>query len=179
MRAGSSPVARTKEERHPMGGAPLWCGQDSNPSKCQMPVAFDSNQFKNWLQPYDFAPQSQQSSPVAPLSATTTFFWVALLFGAQQDSNPFQCQMPVAFGSNQFKTLLQLYDFAPQSQHSSPVAPLFIDLHLLGGALRWCGGGQFCFMNRNIPLGIIINENIIESDNSSRSDGTPWSWRRS
>ena len=46
--------------------------------------------------------------------------------------------------------------------------PLFIDHHLLGGALRWCGGGQFCFMNRYIPLYIIKNENIIESDNDSR-----------
>ena len=53
--------------------------------------------------------------------------------------------------------------------------PTFTDCHLLGGAPLWCGGGQFCFMNRNIPLGIIRNENIIESDNSSRSDGTPWS----
>jgi len=30
-----------------------------------MPVAFGGNQFKNWLQPYDFAPQSQPSSPAS------------------------------------------------------------------------------------------------------------------
>ena len=57
-----------QQKGSPSGGPFCWCGQDSNPSKCQMPVAFGGNQFKNWLQPYDFASQSQQSSPVAPLS---------------------------------------------------------------------------------------------------------------
>ena len=71
-----------------------------------MPVAFDSNQFKNWLPPYGFAVQNRQSSPVAPPSVTATF-WVALFVGADQDSNPFQCQMPVAFGRDCLKTIFQ------------------------------------------------------------------------
>ena len=125
---------------HLLGGAPLWCGQDSNPFQCQMPVAFGSNQFKNWLPPYGFAVQNRQSSPVAPPSVTATF-WVALLFGADQDSNPFQCQMPVAFDSNQFKNWLPLYCFAVQNRQSSPVVPPCSDRHLLGGAPLWCGPG--------------------------------------
>ena len=38
-----------------------------------MPVAFGGNQFKNWLQPYDFAPQSQPSSPASATIKTPDF----------------------------------------------------------------------------------------------------------
>ena len=57
--------------------------------------------------------------------------------------------------------------------------PPFSDRHLLGGGLLSCGGRLFCFVNINVSLEIIINENIIKSGNDSRSGGILWSRRRS
>ena len=44
--------------------------QDSNPFKCRCPVDICGHQFKNWWQPYIFAKQKWQSSPVTGTSKT-------------------------------------------------------------------------------------------------------------
>ena len=50
-----------------LSGATIgWCiffgkRRDSNPLKCDMPVAYRNSQFKNWLSPYDFAPRAKSA----------------------------------------------------------------------------------------------------------------------
>jgi len=38
--------------------------RDSNPLKCDMPVAYHNSQFKNWLSLYEFAPKGKFSNRV-------------------------------------------------------------------------------------------------------------------
>ena len=54
------------------------------------------------------------------------------------------------------------------------------DFDLLGTVFyRGRDGWQlFCLVNRNIPLDIIRNENIIELDNILRSDSIIWNWQK-
>ena len=71
---GSSPASATRIEASPTGWRFCFCtSQNLNPFQCQMPVAFGSNQFKNWLQLYDFASQSQHSSPASATIKTPDF----------------------------------------------------------------------------------------------------------
>ena len=63
------------------------------------------------------------SSPVVSTSQKTPPCWVAFFYSRKVgDSNPLQCDMPVAYHNSQFKNWLSPYEFAlRQIQQSSPL----------------------------------------------------------
>ena len=55
--------------------------RDSNPLKCDMPVAYRNSQFKNWLSPYEFAPKAKSAIESRSLHETKeirTFSWLGM-----------------------------------------------------------------------------------------------------
>ena len=51
---GSNPSSSAIKTRYPSGYLVFVLGWDSNPSKCDMPVAYRCHQFKNWWLPWFF-----------------------------------------------------------------------------------------------------------------------------
>ena len=69
---GSSPISSTKKKPHRSVWFFLFGGRyrnDSNPSKCNMPVACCGHQCKHWWHPYNLSPTGTnwQSSPISSL----------------------------------------------------------------------------------------------------------------
>ena len=90
------------------------------------------------------------SSPVVSTSQKTPPCWVVFFDSRKvRDSNPLQCDMPVAYHNSQFKNWLSPYEFAlRQIQQSSPL----VSTKRKKSELFPCGGWVRIFYQKIFPV---------------------------